>query len=157
MDALTMLWDFAPEIKTKLLYLAIVGQFIITIYCYSAMSKARVAAVRGKRIQPENYKATADEPEDLRVYTRAVANQFEMPVVFYVLVLASVMAATASWITVVLAWAFVILRGVHAKEMIGDNQVLRRRKIFIFATRFLLLMVLEFVIALLFMSPSAAV
>ena len=84
MEALMMLWDFAPELKTKLLYLAIVGQIIITIYCYSAMSKARVAAVRGNRMQPENYKATVDEPDDLRVFTRAVANQFEMPVVFYV-------------------------------------------------------------------------
>ena len=150
MDAVMMLWDFAPAFKTKLLYLAIVGQIVITIYCYSAMSKARVAAVRGQRMQPENYKATTDEPEDLRVFTRAVANQFELPVLFYVLVLAALMASTASWITVVLAWIYVILRFVHAKEMIGSNTVLRRRKIFIQSVRVFLLMVLEFVIALLF-------
>ena len=149
MDALMMLWEFAPELKAKLLYLALIGQIVITIYCYSAMSKARVAAVRGNRVQPDNYKATTDEPEDLRVYTRAVANQFEMPVVFYVLVLASLMATTASWITVALAWIYVILRGIHAREMIGDNTVLKRRKIFIQSARIILLMVLEFVIALL--------
>ena len=149
MDALMMLWEFAPELKAKLLYLALIGQIVITIYCYSAMSKARVAAVRGNRVQPDNYKATTDEPEDLRVYTRAVANQFEMPVVFYVLVLAALMAATASWITVALAWIYVILRGIHAREMIGDNTVLKRRKIFIQSARIILLMVVEFVIALL--------
>ena len=149
MDALMMLWEFAPELKAKLLYLALIGQIVITIYCYSAMSKARVAAVRGNRVQPDNYKATTDEPEDLRVYTRAVANQFEMPVVFYVLVLASLMATTASWITVALAWIYVILRGIHAREMIGDNTVLKRRKIFIQSARIILLMVVEFVIALL--------
>ena len=154
MDALMLLRDFAPELKTKLLYLAIVGQIIITIYCYSAMSKARVAAVRGQRMQPENYKATVDEPEDLRVYTRAVANQFEMPVVFYVLVLAALMAATASWITVILAWTYVVLRYVHVKEMIGNNQVLLRRKIFIQSARVILLMVVEFVIALLFIAQA---
>lgn len=149
MDALMMLWEFAPELKAKLLYLALIGQIVITIYCYSAMSKARVAAVRGNRVQPDNYKATTDEPEDLRVYTRAVANQFEMPVVFYVLVLAALMATTASWITVALAWIYVILRGIHAREMIGDNTVLKRRKIFIQSARIILLMVVEFVIALL--------
>ena len=149
MDALMMLWEFAPELKAKLLYLALIGQIVITIYCYSAMSKARVAAVRGNRVQPDNYKATTDEPDDLRVYTRAVANQFEMPVVFYVLVLASLMATTASWITVALAWIYVILRGIHAREMIGDNTVLKRRKIFIQSARIILLMVVEFVIALL--------
>ncbi|MCJ8309084.1 MAG: MAPEG family protein [Hyphomicrobiales bacterium] len=149
MDALMMLWEFAPELKAKLLYLALIGQIVITIYCYSAMSKARVAAVRGNRVQPDNYKATTDEPEDLRVYTRAVANQFEMLVVFYVLVLAALMATTASWITVALAWIYVILRGIHAREMIGDNTVLKRRKIFIQSARIILLMVVEFVIALL--------
>ena len=149
MDALMMLWEFAPELKAKLLYLALIGQIVITIYCYSAMSKARVAAVRGNRVQPDNYKATTDEPEDLRVYTRAVANQFEMPVVFYVLVLAALVATTASWITVALAWIYVILRGIHAREMIGDNTVLKRRKIFIQSARVILLMVVEFVIALL--------
>ena len=149
MDALMMLWEFAPELKAKLLYLALIGQIVITIYCYSAMSKARVAAVRGNRVQPDNYTAPTDEPEDLRVYTRAVANQFEMPVVFYVLVLAALMATTASWITVALAWIYVILRGIHAREMIGDNTVLKRRKIFIQSARIILLMVVEFVIALL--------
>ena len=149
MDALMMLWEFAPELKAKLLYLALIGQIVITIYCYSAMSKARVAAVRGNRVQPDNYKATTDEPEDLRVYTRAVANQFEMLVVFYVLVLAALMATTASWITVALAWIYVILQGIHAREMIGDNTVLKRRKIFIQSARIILLMVVEFVIALL--------
>lgn len=152
MDALMLLWDFAPELKAKLLYLAIVGQIVLTIYCYSAMSKARVAAVRGNRLQPENYKATVDEPEDLRVFTRAVANQFEMPVVFYVLVLAGLMASAASWITVVLAWLFVLLRVVHVREMIGENVVLRRRKIFIQSARVIVLMVIEFVIALLFVA-----
>ena len=152
MEALMMLWDFAPELKTKLLYLAIVGQIIITIYCYSAMSRARVAAVKGNRVQPDNYKATTDEPEDLRVFTRAVANQFEMPVVFYVLVLASLMASTASWITVVLAWIYVVMRWVHAREMIGSNTVLKRRKIFIQSARVIVFMVIEFVIALLFIA-----
>ena len=152
METFMLLWDFAPALKTKLLYLAIVGQIIITIYCYSAMSKARVAAVRGNRISPDDYKATRDEPEDLRVYTRAVANQFEMPVVFYVLVLASLMAAAASWITVILAWVYVVLRWVHVQEMIGTNAVLKRRKIFIKSARVILLMVAEFVIALLFVA-----
>ena len=42
-----------------------------------------------------------------------------------------------------------LLRGIHAREMIGDNTVLKRRKIFIQSARIILLMVVEFVIALL--------
>ena len=150
MDAVMFLWDFAPAWKTKLLFLAMVGQVAIAIYAYTKMSKARVAAGRAKRITADDYKATKDEPEDLRVLTRAVANQFEMPVLFYVLVLASVTVSAHSWITVVLAWFYVVLRIVHMREMISDNRVLRRRKVFIHSARILLLMLVEFVIVLLF-------
>ena len=76
MDAFLWLWDFAPLLKTKLIYLAIIGQIAIAIYCYTAMSRARISAGRAKRITAEDYKATQNEPEDLRVFTRAVANQF---------------------------------------------------------------------------------
>ena len=150
MEGFMLLWDFAPLLKTKLIYLAMIGQMLIAIYCYTAMSRARVSAGKAKRIKPDDYKATHNEPEDLRVLTRAVANQFEMPVIFYALMLAVLTAATQSWITVVLAWLFVILRFVHAREMISSNRVLLRRKIFIQSARVLLLMVVEFTLVMLF-------
>jgi hypothetical protein len=109
MDSLMQLWEFAPALKTKWLFLAVIGQMLIAIYGYSVMSKARVAAVRAKRVSPDDYKANRDEPEDLRVFTQAVANHFELPVLFYALVLLFVVASAQSWVTVVLAWLFVTL------------------------------------------------
>jgi hypothetical protein len=150
MDSLTLLWEFAPALKTKLLYLSIIAQMLTTTYCYYAMWVARMAAGRAKRITANDYRANKDEPEDLRVFTRLVANQFELPVLFYALVLAILLASTQSWITIGLAWAFVILRFVHAREMITQNRVMLRRKIFFRAIQVLLLMILEFVIVLLF-------
>lgn len=150
MDAILPLWEFAPALKTKLMYLAMVAQMMIAIYCYRAMSKARVAAVRAKRITPDEYKSTASEPEDLRALTRAVANQFEMPVLFYALLLATLTAGSQSWITVILAWSYVVLRGVHAGEMISSNNVMRRRRVFIRSAQVLLLIMVEFVLAVLF-------
>ena len=150
MDVLSQLWEFAPEIKTRLIYLAMLGQMAIAFYCYGTMSKARLAAGRAKRITADDYKSTASEPEDLRVLTRTVANQFEMPVIFYALLLATLSAGSQSWITVILAWAYVALRGVHAREMISSNRVLLRRRIFIRSAQVLLLMMVEFVLAILF-------
>ncbi|NKB51944.1 MAG: hypothetical protein GKR97_06930 [Rhizobiaceae bacterium] len=150
MDSLSLLWEFAPALKTKLIYLAILIQMCVAIYCYIAMSRMRLKAGRAKRITADDYKATKNEPEDLRVYTRAVANQFEMPVLFYALVLAMLTASAHSWITVVLAWAFVIIRIFHTREMLGENRVRIRRNIFIHATRVLMLMMVELLIAILF-------
>ncbi|MEP1209180.1 MAG: MAPEG family protein [Rhizobiaceae bacterium] len=151
MDSLMLLWDFAPTLKTKLLYLAIFAQMCLAIYAYTVMSKARLAAGRAKRITADDYKATRDEPEDLRVYTRAVANQFEMPVLFYAVILAMLTASVHSWITVALAWAYVIIRVIHMREMIGSNQVKLRRNIFIYSARILLLMMAELLLAILFL------
>ena len=151
MDSLIFLWEFAPALKTKLLYLAVFGQMCQAIYAYIAMSRARMSAGKAKRITADDYKATKDEPEDLRVLTRAVANQFEMPVLFYVVTLALISASAHSWITVVLAWAYVAVRTIHMREMISSNRVKLRRKIFIRSTQILLLMMAEFLLAILFL------
>jgi len=90
------------------------------------------------------------EPEEIRVYTRLVANQFEAPVLFYALIITGLAIGVTSWITVLLAFAYVFFRFSHAKEMAGEHVVLRRRKIFIQSIRILLLMVVELAISTLF-------
>jgi len=154
MENFALIWNFAPDLKIKLLCLAMAGQMAVAIYTYLALSKARVAASKAGRIKPEIYKATDGEPEDLRVLTRAVANQFEQPVIFYALLVAHLAVSTASWITVLLAWAFVLLRLVHAKEMTTTNAVFRRRRIFVRATQVLMVLMVEFVISTLLFAQA---
>ena len=80
MEMLLTIWTAAPELKIKLVVLAILLQIVITIWCYAQMSRARMAGYKEGRTTPEIYKAVGDsEPEEIRVYTRLVANQFEMP------------------------------------------------------------------------------
>jgi len=124
---------------------------VITIWCYTHMSKARVRAAKSGEVSPDIYKAVGDaEPEEIRVYTRLVANQFESPVLFYALIITGLAIGVTSWITVLLAFAYVFFRFRHAKEMAGEHVVLRRRKIFIQSIRILLLMVVELAISTLF-------
>ena len=142
------LWTFAPTVKSQLAIFAVLAQVGITIWCYNVMSTARIEAYKDGKIDPEMYRATSDaEPEDLRVYTRLVANQFESPVLFYALVLAGLAVGITSWITVFLAFAYVIIRWMHAQEMTGEHVVLRRRKIFIRSMQVLGIMVAELAIS----------
>lgn len=143
------LWTFEPGLIIRLLALAFVCQIAITIWTYMQMSKARVAAVKEKRVNPEIFKSTREEPDDLRVFNRAVANQFELPVVFYALIAVSLAIGVQSWITVVLAFVFVCIRIIHIREMLGQNRVLLRRKWFIRSVQTVMAMTAEFFISVL--------
>ena len=141
------LWLAAPLWKLKLLMLIIVTQIILTCWLYMKMSKARVSAAKAGKIKPEDYSVVSSEPEELAIYTRALANQFELPVLFYVLILTGITLGVSSLITVFLGALFVIIRIIHAREMLGENRVLKRRKLFIRCMQVFILMIFELVIS----------
>ena len=151
MDALLSLWTFMPAFKIKLVVIALIAQVFLTIWCYMQMSKARVKAAKSGAVSPDIYVAVGDaEPEELRVYTRLVANQFESPVLFYAMIVAGLAIGVTSWLTVVLAFLYVWFRYRHAKEMTGEHVVLRRRKIFVRSFQVLLIMVADLLVSTLF-------
>ena len=53
----------------------------------------------------------------------AFRNQFELPVLFYVLVVLAIMARKADLLFVIMSWLFVVLRVIHAAIHTGDNNV----------------------------------
>lgn len=147
MEWIDPLWSFAPEIKLRLIALVALANMALAIRLYGVMSKKRIKAVREGRVTTETYRATQNEPEEVAVYNRAVQNQFESPVLFYALIAMSLALGVSSWLTVLLAAAYVGLRWLHANEMIGDHVVLRRRKLFIRSVNVLLLLMAEFAIS----------
>lgn len=149
-----LLWTAASDWKVKFLALAIVGQAYLTVWLYTQMSKARMAAAKAGIITAETYKVVGDEPAELAIHTRAIANQFELPVIFYALVIGAIALGSSSWITVFLAFAFVLARVFHAREMVGENDVLKRRKLFIRSAQVLMLMLLEFAISAFFFAQG---
>lgn len=64
-------------------------------------------------------------PERERQISNAVDNQFQLPVLFY-LACGLALALGPSWVTLALAWGFVVSRYVHAAIHITDNNVIRR-------------------------------
>src|SRR5215204_4519622 len=56
----------------------------------------------------------------------AFRNQFELPVLFYVLVVLAIIARKADLLFVIMSWLFVVLRIVHAAIHTGANDVPRR-------------------------------
>ena len=147
LELIDPLWTAAPEWKLRLLVLTVLAQMILAVRLYSVMSKNRFRAARAGEVDVEVYRATQNEPESLAVFSRAVSNQFEAPVMFYALVAMSMALGVTSWLTVILAVAFVALRWAHANEMIGEHVVLRRRKIFIRSVKVLMALMAELAIS----------
>ena len=147
METLDLVWTFAPEWKIRLLVLVVLANMYLAFRLYGVMSRARFKAAKEGRVTVDTYKATQNEPDDVAVFNRAVANQFESPVIFYAIIAISLAIGVSSWATVVLAALYVGLRWMHANEMIGEHVVLRRRKIFIRSVKVLMALMAELAIS----------
>jgi len=75
----------------------------------------------------------------------AFRNQFELPVLFYVLVVLAIIARKADYLFVVMAWIFVASRIVHAAIHTGSNNVAHR--FYAFAVGAIVLMVMWIIFA----------
>ena len=63
-------------------------------------------------------------------YGNSFNNQFQLPVLFYVVMTLALITRQADLLFVVLAWVFVVLRVAHAFIHITNNRVMRRGMIF---------------------------
>lgn len=73
-------------------------------------------------------------------FQNAYHNQFEVPVLFYVLVVLALITRKADMLFVVMAWMFVVSRLVHAAIHITSNRVPRRFQAFLVGVLILLIM-----------------
>lgn len=121
----------------------ILAQVFLTLVMYILLGARKAKAVKAGLINREQ--AALDNrvwPDDVTKVTNNVANQFEIPVLFYVLCLVLFASNAAGTIAVSLAWAFVISRYVHAYVHVGSNYVPVRLKVFMFGCLVLLVMLL---------------
>src|SRR3569832_1185274 len=100
---------------------------------FMRMAQVRYGAVRRGEMNPAFYKTYQgeDEPEHMRVVTRHFINLFEMPVMFYVVVLATYASHQVSgWMTGC-AWAYVASRYAHSVVHLTSNDVLTRFRLYL--------------------------
>jgi hypothetical protein len=115
----------------QILYPAFV-MIALTIFCMVRLALLRGAAVRSGEIDPRFFILFRgyEEPDKLAAYSRHVANLFEAPLLFYVIILmAFVTGQSGGWV-LGLAWAYVGLRFIHTYVHLTSNVVLTRFRIF---------------------------
>ncbi len=80
-----------------------------------------------RRVRPDEVALREPRwPSRTQQVANAFSNQFEVPVLFYVLTVLAIVTRKADLLFVVLAWAFVLSRLAHAFEHVTSNVVMRR-------------------------------
>ena len=106
-------------------------QILLTMCMYVLLNVAKRKALR--RGEVDEARRALDEgawPDSVRKINNNIRNQFEVPVLFYVLALTLVVVNAVNFATLVLAWLFVASRVAHAYIHVGANYVPLRRRVF---------------------------
>ena len=90
--------------------------------------RRRVAAVRSEQVPARYYRVYqgAVEPAPALQASRHFTNLFEAPTLFYVVCVAAIATQQVTLTLVVLAWAYVAARVVHAWIHVGANRLASR-------------------------------
>jgi hypothetical protein len=123
------------------------AQIGLTFFLYAWLTYARAKAVQSGETEYTCFVLGRDEPLHVARITRNLSNQFELPVIFYALVIVLLVAGRVTWIDVAAAWVFVAGRVIHLLvQTLTDNVPLRGR---VFLINFLAVVVLAGHVALL--------
>lgn len=119
----------------------VLAQVFLTLVMFILLGARKARAVKAGQV--DRQQAALDSrvwPEDVVKVSNNIANQFEVPVLFYVLclVLNSLHAVGAA--AVVLAWLFVVSRYAHAYVHVNSNYIPVRMRLFMVGCLVLLAM-----------------
>lgn len=108
----------------------IVGQALLVMLLYALLCYRRARAVRQGLMSKNAMVLGKDEHEDSLKVRNAIANQFEIPVLFYVCCVLLYITEADNLPSVVAAWLFVATRYAHAAEHVMRNRVKLRAPLF---------------------------
>jgi hypothetical protein len=96
-----------------------------TFLLYAWLTIARVQAVRRGEVEYGAF-ARGEEPHEIARITRNLANQFELPVIFYLIVVLLTATGRVTAVDIIAAWMFVAGRVLHTLvQTLTDNVPLR--------------------------------
>ncbi|ANK90334.1 MULTISPECIES: MAPEG family protein [Rhizobium] len=97
---------------------------------YALLGMRRAKMVRAGKIEQLDYRENRDEPAESLVVKNCLANQFELPVLFYACCVLLYVTEADNLVSVGLAWVFVALRYAHAAVHVTSNDLRYRSPIF---------------------------
>jgi len=111
----------------KLLILAMAAQAFLSIAILVLMGRERVPRVMSGEIAMADIAIERSAyPLRARLLSNSFDNQFQLPVLFYVVALLALLLGGVTWLETIAALLFVALRYAHAFVHVTTNHVLHR-------------------------------
>lgn len=121
----------------------VLAQVFLTLVMFIVLGVRKARAVKAGAVNRKE--AALDNrvwPDDVVKVSNNIANQFEVPVLFYVLCLVIYSIGAVGVVAVTLAWLFALSRYAHAYVHVGSNYVPVRMRFFLFGCLVLLAMLI---------------
>jgi hypothetical protein len=132
------------------IFLPVVVQILLTLVVFVALGVAKGRALKTGAVDEKRRALFEDAwPESVIKINNNIRNQFQLPVLFYVLAIVLWLLGAAGVFAVVVAWLFVLSRVVHAYIHIGINYVPARRRAFMFGAGMVMIMAVQAIGAIL--------
>mgnify|MGYP003632809455 FL=1 len=110
---------------------ALLAQVLLTLVMFIVLGARKTKAIKAGKVNREQ--AALDNrvwPEYVVKVSNNIANQFEVPILFYILCVVLYSINAAGTVAIVLAWLFVASRYAHAWVHVGSNYVPVRMRLF---------------------------
>jgi hypothetical protein len=133
-------------VSIQFVLLPLFVQVLLTLVVMYTLAGRRFAAVRAGDVRGPVALREPNWPLRARQAEYNYQNQFELPVLFYVLTILSIMTHHADFLFVLLAWVFVTLRVLHATVHLTSNKLGFRGPLFISSAIVLTIMWIVFMI-----------
>lgn len=119
------------SLQPTMIFLPVLVQILLTVVMYLRLAGAKSRALARQEVD-EARRGLHDDawPESVQKINNNIRNQFEVPVLFYVLAVLLYLFDAAGLVAQALAWFFVITRVLHAHVHSGSNVVALRRRVF---------------------------
>ncbi|NOU50139.1 hypothetical protein HG263_06240 [Pseudoalteromonas sp. JBTF-M23] len=116
--------------------LVIIAMFVQTMLTFAVMiimGRRRFAAARHGQLKKDDFKTMqlSHAPEPVLLASRNFENQFEIPVLFFVVSLLALQLNNTGWIFAVCAILFAFSRILHSFAHITGNHVMTRFRLFL--------------------------
>ncbi len=110
--------------SVQMILLPLFVEVILTFVIWACMAALRTRDFNSGAVRPDNIALREPNwPKRTTQLMNAFSNQFELPVLFYVLTILEYVTHLAGIVFVVLAWVFVIFRILHAYVHVTSNIV----------------------------------
>lgn len=108
----------------------LVAHALLVFSLYGLLRIRRRGLVAAGKMSNEDIRWGGSEPENSRVVNNCIANQFELPVLFHLCCVLLYITQADNLPAVILAWAFVGSRYLHALVHVTNNRLTWRFPLF---------------------------